>query len=114
MAFFLIVNCLCRRFLCPFLTDRLIIVSLGAPPPWHGTKSAIHLSPVCPQKLPSLNGSGQPLTNGRAEQLKRLFRYLQDESEDCLFLNLYVPKWRKYGLVLAAASVWRPGGQAIT
>lgn len=93
-----------------FNTYKLIIFSLGEPPPWHGIKLAVHLSPVCPQKLPSLNGSGQPLTNGRAEQLKRLFRYLQDESEDCLFLNLYVPKWCKYALSVCA----RLGGQAIT
>lgn len=76
----------------------LVSFQLGAPPPWHGLKMAIELSPVCPQNLPSLNNSQQHLTNGRYDQLKRLLRYLQTESEDCLFLNLYVPKWCKYSL----------------
>lgn len=56
---------------------------------------AIELSPVCPQNLPSLNNSQHHMTTGRYNQLKRLLRYLQNESEDCLFLNLYVPEWCK-------------------
>lgn len=68
----------------------------GTPPPWTGLKMAIELSPVCPQNLPSLNNSQQHLTTGRYNHLKRLMRYLQNESEDCLFLNLYVPEWCKY------------------
>lgn len=68
----------------------------GAPPPWNGLRMAVEPSPVCPQNLPSLNNSHQHLTTGRYNQLKRLMRYLQNESEDCLFLNLYVPEWCKY------------------
>lgn len=62
---------------------------------------AIELSPVCPQNLPSLNNSQQHLTTGRYNHLKRLMRYLQNESEDCLFLNLYVPEWCKFPFFLA-------------
>lgn len=48
------------------------------------------LPPVCPQKLPKLDG---PLIGkGRYNQLKRLLPYLKVESEDCLYLNLYVPR----------------------
>lgn len=71
---------------------------IGAPPPWNGLKTAIELSPVCPQNLPSLNNSQNHFTTGRYNQLKRLMKYLQNESEDCLFLNLYVPEWCKYYL----------------
>lgn len=100
------VVCVCNALHINFLlmffgsSVHLVLVPytpiLGAPPPWHGLKMAVELSPVCPQNLPSLNNSQQHLTNGRYDQLKRLLRYLQTESEDCLFLNLYVPKWCKY------------------
>lgn len=46
--------------------------------------------------LPKLNNSHTQISSGRYDQLKRLLNYLKDESEDCLFLNLYVPKWCKY------------------
>lgn len=73
-----------------------ICIVPGAPPPWKGLKRATKLSPVCPQMLPKLNNSHNQISSGRYDQLKRLLNYLKDESEDCLFLNLYVPKWCKY------------------
>lgn len=57
---------------------------------------ATSFSPVCPQNLPSLNNSQQHFTAGRLNHLKRLMQFLQNESEDCLFLNLYIPEWCKY------------------
>lgn len=68
---------------------------VGAPPQWTGLKTATNLSSVCPQNLPTLNKGHQHLSNGRYEQLKRMLSLLTDESEDCLYLNLYVPKWCK-------------------
>ncbi|KAH8369268.1 hypothetical protein KR009_006097 [Drosophila setifemur] len=70
-----------RRFMPP-----------GAPLPWQGLKIARHLPPVCPQKLPDLSpyGSGN-MSKGRHKHLNRLLPYLRAESEDCLYLNLYVP-----------------------
>ncbi|CRK92278.1 CLUMA_CG005727, isoform A [Clunio marinus] len=67
-----------RRFMPP-----------SSPLPWSDVKRANKMESVCPQKLPNLNDpSGY--NNGRYDQIKRLLPYLKSESEDCLYLNLYV------------------------
>uniref|UniRef100_A0A182U212 COesterase domain-containing protein n=1 Tax=Anopheles melas TaxID=34690 RepID=A0A182U212_9DIPT len=71
-----------RRFMPP-----------SAPIPWNGLKMATKLSPVCPQNLPSLNNANNNYSKGRYDQIKRLLPYLKVESEDCLYLNLYVPSY---------------------
>ncbi|KAL7301368.1 hypothetical protein TKK_0005814 [Trichogramma kaykai] len=55
---------------------------------WHGVRVADKFSPVCPQRLPSLT---EKMPKGRAEYLKRLLPYLKNQSEDCLYLNIYAP-----------------------
>ncbi|XP_067638497.1 uncharacterized protein Nlg1 [Eurosta solidaginis] len=71
-----------RRFMPP-----------GAPLPWSGLKIARHLPPVCPQQLPNLTAQGSvKMSRGRYKQLTRLLPYLKTESEDCLYLNVYVPR----------------------
>uniref|UniRef100_A0A1Q3G4H5 Putative esterase and lipase n=1 Tax=Culex tarsalis TaxID=7177 RepID=A0A1Q3G4H5_CULTA len=75
-----------RRFMPP-----------GAPVPWTGLKMAIKMSPVCPQNLPTLNNVNNNYSKGRYDQLKRLLPYLKVESEDCLYLNLYVPSYDGIG-----------------
>lgn len=67
----------------------------GAPPPWPELRMCNTLGAVCPQTLPSLNNVQNQLSKGRYDQIKRLLPYLKIENEDCLFLNLYVPSWRK-------------------
>lgn len=70
-----------RRFMPP-----------GAALPWQGLKIARHLPPVCPQKLPDMSSeSSVNISRGRYKHLMRLMPYLKAESEDCLYLNLYVP-----------------------
>ncbi|XP_034117105.2 uncharacterized protein LOC117576449 isoform X1 [Drosophila albomicans] len=70
-----------RRFMPP-----------GAPLPWQGLKIARHLPPVCPQKLPDMSSQNSVnISRGRYKHLTRLMPYLKTESEDCLYLNLYVP-----------------------
>uniref|UniRef100_A0A182NLG0 Carboxylesterase type B domain-containing protein n=1 Tax=Anopheles dirus TaxID=7168 RepID=A0A182NLG0_9DIPT len=75
-----------RRFMPP-----------SAPIPWNGLKMATKLSPVCPQNLPSLTNANNNYSKGRYDQIKRLLPYLKVESEDCLYLNLYVPSYDGIG-----------------
>lgn len=55
---------------------------------WQGVKVADKFGPVCPQKLPELTSD---MPKGRVEYLKRLLPYLRNQSEDCLYLNIYAP-----------------------
>lgn len=55
---------------------------------WQGVKVADKFGPVCPQKLPELSNE---MPRGRLEYLKRLLPYLRNQSEDCLYLNIYAP-----------------------
>lgn len=50
--------------------------------------------PVCPQRLPNISNETAALDKmpkGRLEYLRRLFPFLQNQSEDCLYLNIYAP-----------------------
>ncbi len=56
--------------------------------------------PVCPQLLPRslLANSSHALrymVPGRLEYMRRLVPHLEEQSEDCLYLNIYAPKQGK-------------------
>lgn len=73
-----------RRFMPP-----------SSPLPWLDVKRANRIEAVCPQKLPNLSDpSGY--NKGRYDQIKRLLPYLKRESEDCLYLNLYVTSFGEF------------------
>ncbi|CAG5052229.1 unnamed protein product [Parnassius apollo] len=59
-------------------------------PPWSGVKMATRFAPVCPQSLPIIK-KGDPPSLGRQNYMSRLKLFLKEESEDCLYLNIYVP-----------------------
>lgn len=62
--------------------------------PWTGTKMNSEPAPVCPQLLPNIANETEALKRmprGRLMQLRRLLPMLRNQSEDCLYLNLYIP-----------------------
>ncbi|XP_029044790.1 neuroligin-1-like [Osmia bicornis bicornis] len=65
-----------------------------SPIPWDGIKLADSFGAVCPQHFPDIRNDTVALLQmplDRYQQLKRLYMFLTNQSEDCLFLNLYIP-----------------------
>lgn len=64
------------------------------PSTWRNTRLADRFSAVCPQSPPVPPVGDDALfeiPRGRLAQLRRLLPLLTNQSEDCLYLNLYVP-----------------------
>ncbi|KAK5647117.1 hypothetical protein RI129_005581 [Pyrocoelia pectoralis] len=68
---------------------------------WPGTRLADTFGSVCPQKYPDITNKTEALQfmpKGRYHYLKKLLPLLVNQSEDCLFLNIYVPGSGNRGL----------------
>ncbi|KAK3851285.1 hypothetical protein Pcinc_042056 [Petrolisthes cinctipes] len=71
----------------------------GSPSPWPDVRVSNHLGPVCPQRLPDIRNQTHALQNmsrGRYQYLRRLLPYLRNQSEDCLYLNIYLHSSSRY------------------
>lgn len=64
------------------------------PSQWRTPKLADVVGPACPQVPPSASPRDDALLihpRARIRQLERLLPVLANQSEDCLYVNLYVP-----------------------
>ena len=61
---------------------------------WTGVRPTISYAPVCPQAFPDIANvtkALQQMPKSRLNYLKKIRGNLAEESEDCLYLNIYVP-----------------------
>ena len=66
----------------------------GTPSSWREIRQATQFGAVCPQRLPDIRNETEALkvmSKVRFNQLRNLLQYLKNQSEDCLFLNIYTP-----------------------
>ncbi|XP_076271225.1 neuroligin 2 [Rhynchophorus ferrugineus] len=62
---------------------------------WKNTRLADRFSAVCPQRPPDIGNRSEALLEfprGRLLYLEKLLPLLTNQSEDCLYLNIYVPR----------------------
>ncbi|CAB4059051.1 NLGN [Lepeophtheirus salmonis] len=60
--------------------------------PWRNIRSATEFGPVCPQLLPDVRNESTArahMVEGRVRNIKRVLPLLRNQSEDCLYLNVY-------------------------
>lgn len=61
------------------------------PLPWPGIRNVTQFAPVCPQSLDERSILGDMMPSWLTANLDIAATYLTHQSEDCLYLNIYVP-----------------------
>lgn len=59
--------------------------------PWPDIRNATHFAPVCPQSIVEGRLPDVMLPVWFTNSIDVVSTYVQDQSEDCLYLNIYVP-----------------------
>lgn len=65
------------------------------PSTWKYVRLADRYSPVCPQSIPIPASDAEALLEmprERVAQIRRMLPMLSNQSEDCLYLNMFVPR----------------------
>lgn len=72
-------------------TEERRFQSPEPPMSWPGIRNATHFAPVCPQFLEDRFLLNDMLPVWFTANLDTVVGYVQEQSEDCLYMNIYVP-----------------------
>ena len=60
--------------------------------PWREIRSATHFGPICPQMMPDTRNETlamSTMSQGRMKAIRDMKPLLSNQTEDCLYLNVY-------------------------